>query len=121
MYDFDDTGYDGYLEGPYARDNSLIRQPVGFGQDLGWASQLASPIATEVGRLLTEDPRVQRKIDEFQLECKEQAQSGVEDFMKKHWYWFVLGGLFIGFGHYTLLLAAIAQRDVRLRKIIEKQ
>ncbi|MAG24477.1 hypothetical protein CMI47_02760 [Candidatus Pacearchaeota archaeon] len=120
MYDFDDIGYDGYLSGPYARDYSLIREPVGrYGQLPGgdaFVEQIAAPIAAQVGTILTEDPRVLKKLEDFQTECKAQAQSGVEEFMAKHWYWFLLGGLFIGLGHYTMLLAAIAQRDARFRR-----
>ena len=92
-----------------ANPNSPLEQRYGsisYGQSSDFTSFLGAVGSQSVIDLL-DDPAMQAKLVEVQVECKERAKEGVTEWMQENWGYLVAGGAAIVGLNYLMLVAGV--------------
>ena len=57
---------------------------------------------------LLDDPAMQARLDQVQVQCKEQAKIGVTEWMRENWGYLVAGGaVLIGLNYFMLVAGVV--------------
>ena len=92
-----------------AKHNSPLERRYGatsYGQSSSLTSFLGAVGSQSVIDLL-DDPAMQAKLVEVQVQCKERAKEGVSEWMKENWGYLVAGGALIVGLNYFMLVAGV--------------
>lgn len=95
---------------PYvANPNSPLERryaSAAYGQSPGLTGFLGAVGSQSVIELLN-DPAMQAKLDQLQVQCKTQAKEGVTEWMRENWGYLVLGGTALVALNWFVLVAGV--------------